>query len=172
MTRIAKARGEKRPHDAAAWGWHGVFGALIVMAVIAAAYLGGAELIVSRFINTQSDAYAIAVASLRVLALSLPFYGAGSVLGFCMIASERPKLSLAVSATCQWALFLPLSYWLGPVHGFGVPAIMCGEIAYRSLHFATLALLWRRVYRNTAVETAPGMDVGRRESNEASPRVR
>ena len=53
-------------------------------------------------------------------------------------------MTAIVSIACQWLLFLPAAFVVGPKLGLGLVGIWIAQIGYRTIQSAIFAVLWQR----------------------------
>ena len=140
---VGHALGRKDVDDAARWGWNvACVAALIGLAIGLPAALFRMQ-ILALFLH---DPATLALASLPLLlsALLIWFDAAGMTLFNAHLGAGDSRRVMVISIVTQWALYLPLAYWLGPVLGQGLLSIWLLQIAYRWLQAGLFAQSWAR----------------------------
>jgi putative MATE family efflux protein len=138
---VGHALGRKDAEDAARWGWNvACLAALIGLAIgLPAAVLH--RQILSLFLH---DPATLELASLPLLlsGLLIWFDAAGLTLFNAHLGAGDSRPVMIISIVCQWVVYLPLAYWLGPVLGYGLLTIWLLQIAYRWLQAVLFAGSW------------------------------
>ena len=100
------------------------------------------ETLLGFFLHDPSTV-AIGKAPLQLAGALIGVDGFGLVLLHATMGAGATRLSMVVTVTLQWGLFLPAAYWVGPVLGYGLFGIWAIHVAYRVLQAAVFAWLWR-----------------------------
>lgn len=138
---VGQALGRRAELDATLWGWDVVKVAVVVACCIALPMLAAPDAILSPFLE-EAGAVQLARAPLRVFAAVIWIDAAGTVLQQALLGAGANRRVMLVSVFTQWGVFLPLAYMLGPILGFGLLGIWCGQAAYRILQAAIYAGMW------------------------------
>lgn len=138
-----QALGRGSPEDAKQWGWDVVKLAVGVVAALSLPALLVPKLILSGFIHEPST-LALAAAPLRVAAAFLFIDAVGMVFMNALNGVGDTKRVMYISIGFQWFVFLPLTYVIGPVLGFGLVAVFAAQAGYRGLQAATFTRFWQR----------------------------
>ena len=68
----------------------------------------------------------------------------GIVLLQALLGAGDNKTAMVISIIMQWALFLPVAFFVGPHLGYGLLGIWIVNMAYRAIQAAILAMVWER----------------------------
>jgi Na+-driven multidrug efflux pump len=140
---VGHALGAKDPQDASRWGWNvAIMAALIGLAIGLPAALFR-EPILSLFLREPST-LALAMGPLLLSSLLIWFDAAGMTLFNAHLGAGDSKPVMVISIVCQWLIYLPLAYVLGPVMGYGLMMIWSLQVAYRLLQASLFAASWHR----------------------------
>lgn len=142
-TLVGQSLGRGAPDDAAAWAWDVMGAAAVLLALLAVPMILRPEWILCVFIKNP-DTLRIARVPLQIWGAVITLDGAGTVLLFALSGAGAVRTVLAVTAGCQWFLFLPAAYLAGPVLGHGLSGIWLMQALYRAFQAAIFTHLWRR----------------------------
>lgn len=137
-----QALGAEDVGEAKAWVATVVRLSLLVTVPLSVVAIFIPDLLLAPFIH-EPETLALARTPLRLIALALPLDSFGMVYLQALQGVGDQKRVMAVVVGTQWLLFLPLSYWIGPVLGFGLTGIWLVHLGYRALQAFLLALAWR-----------------------------
>ncbi len=142
-TLVSQAIGRKQVEDAKRWAWDVCKLALVVVGLISLPGVFFPDLLLSVFIKKEAT-LAIARFPLQLTAVIVLIDTIGMVLLNSLLGAGDSKTVMVISIVLQWGLFLPLAYVLGPILGFGLLAIWCGQIGYRSLQSGVFSVIWQK----------------------------
>ena len=140
---VGHALGRNDVEDAARWGWNvACLAALLGLAIGLPAAVFHRQ-ILSLFLH---DPATLTLASMPLLlsASLIWFDAAGITLFNAHLGAGDSKRVMIISIVTQWALYLPLAYWLGPVLGQGLLTLWLLQIAYRWVQAGLFAQSWAR----------------------------
>ncbi len=139
---VSQALGRRAPEDAKRWGWDTAQVSVIVALIIALPMWLFTDSILMPFLHDQR-AVELARWPLRVFAAAILLDSPGTVLQQALLGAGANRSVMQVSAVCQWGVFLPLAYVVGPVLGFGLLGIWWAQAGYRILQAGIHALMWQ-----------------------------
>ena len=140
-TLVGQALGRQEPEDARRWGWDVVRVATVILILVSLPMLLVPEAILGVFIH-EPETLALAKLPLRIFAGGLVFDAAGLVLQNALLGAGASRTTMVVSILCQWVLFLPAAYVIGPILGFGLVGIWTVQVAYRFIQAGIFASIW------------------------------
>lgn len=138
---VSQALGRRDPADAKQWGWDVVQVSVLVSIGLALPMLLFTDAILMPFLNDEA-AVEIARWPLRVFAFAILIDSPGMVLQQALLGAGANRAVMQVSVFCQWLLFLPLAYLVGPILGFGLLGIWWIQAGYRVLQAGIYSSMW------------------------------
>ncbi|MBL7076349.1 MAG: MATE family efflux transporter [Kiritimatiellae bacterium] len=138
---VGKALGRGDPDDAYRWGWE-------VAVIAAVALMIPAGLLVwrpglwLRLFTSAPEVLAVGSVPLQLSGLGLPVEAVALVLMHALNGAGDNARVMRWSVLCQWGLFLPVAYLVGPVLGGGLAAVWTAQLVYRVIAAAAFASLW------------------------------
>jgi putative MATE family efflux protein len=141
-TLVGQALGREDPDDAERWAWEVSQVAFVSLCGIGMLLMAFPETLLGVFLHDPATV-AIGKRPLQLAGALIGVDGIGLVLLNAIMGAGATRLSMAVTVTLQWGLFLPAAYWVGPVMGYGLLGIWATHVAYRVIQAAVLAWLWR-----------------------------
>lgn len=140
---VGQALGRGEPEDARRWGWDVVKVAVVAMTGLGGLMLAFPEPILSIFLHEQ-ESLTIAGPALMIFGATIAADACGMVLMNSLLGAGAARRVMAVSIGFQWGLFLPASYVVGPVLGYGLWAVWTVQAVQRALQAAVFAAIWQR----------------------------
>ena len=140
---VGHALGRKDPEDASRWAWNvAVLAGCVGLSIgIPAAVFH--EPILMLFLK-ESSTRAIAEWPLILLAIFIAFDAAGMTFFNAHLGAGDSRRVMKITIGCQWLLFLPVAYVIGPVLGGGLLAVWTLQIGYRLLQASLFARSWQQ----------------------------
>jgi Na+-driven multidrug efflux pump len=142
-TLVGQSLGGHDEDEAYAWGWRVARFAALFVSIIALPAVIAPDLVLRPFLHDEATRE-LAIWPLRVAALFSPLECVSAVLLNAHLGAGSSRTVLAVSVATQWGVFLPASWVLGPVLGFGMLAIWMAQAAYRMITLSLFWWSWRR----------------------------
>lgn len=140
---VGHALGREDAEDAARWGWNvAALAGLVGLGIGIPAIAFHAPLL-GVFLKDPAT-LAIAVTPLLVTAALISLDAAGMTLFNAHLGAGDSKRVMVISLSCQWLLFLPVAYVVGPVLGGSLLAVWTLNVGYRLLQAGLFARSWRR----------------------------
>lgn len=140
---VGQALGRRDPEDAYRWGWDVVRVAIIVMIGLGLPMVVAPDLVLSPFLH-DPETIALARWPLRIVGSFIALDAVGMVLMNALLGAGASRTTMLVSILCQWGIFLPVAFMLGPVWGLGLLPIWLAQVGYRALVAGAFSVLWRR----------------------------
>jgi len=142
-TLIGQALGRKEPEDAYQWAWDTSKIAMLSISILSIPMILIPELILSVFLH---EAHVIEVAKipLQLVGIAIVIDAVNLVLMSSLQGAGATKITMVVSVVCQWVIFLPLAWFIGPYMGMGLTALWLTQGLYRLLQAAWFIQLWRK----------------------------
>ena len=142
-TLVGQAIGAKDAADAKRWGWDVTLVAGTTIGLLGLPMVLAPEPILGLFIH-ELDTLALARAPLMIFGATIAFDAVGLVLMNTLLGAGASRTTAVVSIGCQWLLFLPAAYVVGPVLGYGLVGIWIAQAIYRAVQAGIFAVLWQR----------------------------
>jgi putative MATE family efflux protein len=142
-TLVGQAIGRKEIDDAYRWAWDTSKIAAASIMLISLPMLIAPELILSLFFKNP-DTIELAKLPLQLVAIAIVIDAYNLVLMSALQGAGATKITMIVSIVCQWFVFLPLAWFIGPYMGFGLTAIWLTQGLYRLFQAFWFASLWRK----------------------------
>lgn len=140
-TLVGQALGRKEIDDAYQWAWDTSKIAALSISIISAPMLLIPELVLNVFFHEQS-VIELAKVPLQLVAIAIIIDAYNLVLMSSLQGAGATKITMVVSIVCQWFIFLPLAWIIGPYMGMGLTAIWLTQGLYRLLQAFWFASLW------------------------------
>ena len=142
-TLVGQAIGRKEIDDAYQWAWDTSKIASVSILILSLPMLFIPELILSIFFD-NSDTIEMAKLPLQLVGIAIVIDAYNLVLMSALQGAGATKITMIVSIVCQWLIFLPLAWVIGPYMGMGLTAIWLTQGLYRLLQVFWFASLWRK----------------------------
>lgn len=142
-TLVGNALGRRDARDARRWGWQAALFSGAVGASMGLLVIIFGHPILSVFI-IDPDTRLLAWWPLVVSGLVIGIDTAGLALMHALLGAGNTGRVMRISVTCQWLLFLPLAFLIGPVLGYGLLGVWIAQALYRVLQTGWFALAWRQ----------------------------
>ncbi|MCP3673873.1 MAG: MATE family efflux transporter [Gammaproteobacteria bacterium] len=142
-TLVSEALGRKDSADAYQWAWDVSAIAMVVITFIALPMLFLSEPILAIFL-IEENALSVAMIPLKIVAIGLPLEALSMVMMSSLMGAGATKVTMQISMSTQWLLFLPVAYLLGPILGYGLTAIWLAQIVYRSSQAFIFVHFWNK----------------------------
>ena len=140
-TLVGQALGRKDEEDAYKWGWDTSKVAALSITIISAPMLFMPDLILSVFLH-ETALIETARLPLQLVAIAIVIDAYNLVLMSALQGAGATKIVMIVSIVCQWLIFLPLAWIIGPYMGMGITAIWLVQGLYRLFQLGWFAILW------------------------------
>ncbi|MDX1570714.1 MAG: MATE family efflux transporter [Xanthomonadales bacterium] len=139
---VGHALGARDPEDAERWGWN-----VATLAGVTGVAIGLPALLfhdpILGFFLTEPDTARMATLPLLITASFIWYDAAGMTLFNAHLGAGDTRRVMVITIVCQWGVFLPLAYLVGPVLGFGLLTVWILNIGYRMLQATLFARSWR-----------------------------
>lgn len=140
-TLVGQSLGRKDVDDAFQWGWDTSKIAALSITIISAPMLFIPDLLLGVFLH-QDSLIELARLPLQLVGIAIIIDAYNLVLMSALQGAGATKMVMIVSIVCQWFIFLPLAWYIGPYMGMGITAIWLIQGLYRLFQVAWFALLW------------------------------
>ncbi len=140
---VSESLGKKKILEASTWPWLSYKILIVFPITLGLIYMLFAKHILSIFIidpvalNKAIPLLQIDAIHLWMEAIYLVFLGAFVGLG-------ESKLILGLCILFQWCLFLPISYFIGPILGLGITAIWIAILCINAIKLISIMMIWHR----------------------------
>ena len=142
-TLVGQALGRNEVEDAYQWAWDTSKIASLFVMLISLPMFFIPELVLRIFLHEES-VIQIAKIPLQLVGIAIIIDAYNLVLMSALQGAGATKMVMVVSIVCQWAIFLPLAWFIGPYLGMGLTAIWLVQGLYRFFQLGWFALLWRK----------------------------
>lgn len=139
---VGQSLGAHAAADARRWGWEVARLASLTVAVLVTPALLVPDLILGIFLH-DPDTLALARMPLQIAAVGVVIDAFGLVLLNAHLGAGNSRHVMVVATALQWGLFLPLSYLVGPILGYGLLAVWAANMGYRLVQTCVFSLTWR-----------------------------
>jgi putative MATE family efflux protein len=140
---VGQALGRNDKQDAMQWGWDVMKLATVVVAMLALPSLLFPDFFLGWFLHNP-ETLEIARLPMRLIAAGIALDVAGLVLMNALLGAGDARRVMVVSILMQWAINLPLAYFLGVYLEFGLIAVWLVQLSYRTVQSGIFILLWRQ----------------------------
>jgi len=140
-TLVGQALGRKDFNDAYQWAWDTSKLAVIGISFISLPMLFIPDTLLSVFLHEQ-EVIEIARVPLQLVGIGIIIDAVNLVLMSSLQGAGATKMTMIVSIVCQWLIFLPVAWFIGPYLGMGLTAIWLAQGLYRLLQTFWYAQLW------------------------------
>ncbi|MET1256915.1 MATE family efflux transporter [Aliikangiella maris] len=140
-TLVGQALGRKEIEDAYQWAWDTAKIAAAGISLISIPMLFIPEILLSAFFH-EPDVIALATKPLQIVAIAIIIDAVNLVLMSSLQGAGATKTTMMVGIICQWLIFLPLAWIIGPYLGMGLTAIWLTQGLYRLFQTFWFAKLW------------------------------
>jgi len=142
-TLVGQALGRKDANDAYQWAWDVSKIASLSVSLISAPMILIPEAVLSIFFH-DADAIKMAILPLQLVGIAIIIDAVNIVLMSSLQGAGATKITMVVSIVCQWVLFLPLAWYIGPYMGMGLTAIWLAQGLYRFIQALWFVMLWHK----------------------------
>lgn len=142
-TLVGQALGRNEADDAYQWAWDTSKIAALSISLFSAPMLLIPELVLSVFFH-EPAAIEIAKLPLQLVGIAIIIDAYNLVLMSSLQGAGATKITMIVSIVCQWVIFLPLAWLIGPYMGMGLTAIWLTQGVYRLFQAFWFISLWRK----------------------------
>lgn len=142
-TLVGQAIGRKAFEDAYQWAWDTSKIALVAISIISIPMFLIPELLLGVFLH-EEHVIEIAKIPLQLVGIAIMIDAVNLVLMSSLQGAGATKITMIVGVICQWFVFLPLAWFVGPYMGYGLTAIWLIQGIYRLFQTFWFAQLWRK----------------------------
>ncbi len=142
-TLVGNALGRRNPDDARQWGWESAVFALVIGTVLGLIVVLLSYPILAVFL-TDPETRLLALPPLIISGLMIGLDTAGLVIMHALLGAGATGRVMRISIFCQWCLFLPLAFLIGPVLGLGLLGVWVLQAVYRIGQAGWFALAWQK----------------------------
>ena len=142
-TLVGQALGRKEVDDAHQWAWDTSKIAAFFITLISLPMFFLPELVLSVFLHDPS-VIELATIPLQLVAIAIIIDAVNIVLMSALQGAGATGPVMMVSIVCQWIIFLPLAWFVGPYMGMGLTAIWLIQGLYRLFQVGWFVLLWQK----------------------------
>lgn len=140
-TLVGQALGRKDVDDAYQWAWDTSKIAAVAVSLISIPMLLIPDLLLGIFLHEQ-QVIDIARIPLQLVGIAIIIDAVNLVLMSSLQGAGATKITMVVGVVCQWFVFLPLAWFIGPYMGMGLTAIWLIQGLYRLFQTFWFAQLW------------------------------
>ncbi len=141
-TLVGQAMGRNDNSDASRWAWDVVKVTVVLMIALGLPMALFPDPVLSIFLRDTATRD-LARLPLVVWSLYISVEGIAQVMMHALLGAGDVRRVLAVAVAIQWLVFLPLSYLLGPILGFGILTIWILSSLLRALQMLIYVAFWR-----------------------------
>jgi len=140
-TLVGQAIGRKQIDDAYQWAWDASKIAMLAISLISLPMLLAPDLLLGIFLH-EKEVVDIARVPLQLVGIAIIIDAVNLVLMSSLQGAGATRITMVVGIVCQWLIFLPLAWIIGPYMGMGLTAIWLVQGLYRLLQTFWYARLW------------------------------
>ncbi|MGX5173103.1 MATE family efflux transporter [Aliikangiella sp. IMCC44653] len=142
-TLVGQALGRKDVDDAYNWAWDTAKIAALCISSFSLPLFFFPELILSFFLKDPT-VVALAKVPLQLVGIAIIIDAFNLVLMSSLQGAGATKATMIVGLVCQWLIFLPLAWLIGPYLGMGLTAIWLTQGLYRLFQAFWFVRLWQK----------------------------
>ncbi|TQV75148.1 MATE family efflux transporter [Aliikangiella marina] len=142
-TLVGQALGRKDVDDAHQWAWDTSKIAIVGVSLISIPMFFVPELLLSIFLHEQ-EVIDVAKVPLQLVGIAIIIDAVNLVLMSSLQGAGDTKTTMIVGIVCQWLIFLPIAWVIGPYMGMGLTAIWLTQGLYRLGQTFWFARLWQQ----------------------------
>jgi len=142
-TLVGQALGRKEVDDAYQWAWDTSKIAALFVSLISLPMFFIPELLLGIFLHDE-NVIEIAKFPLQLVGIAIIIDAYNLVIMSALQGAGATKDVMIVSIVCQWLIFLPIAWFIGPYLGLGLTAIWLAQGVYRLFQVGWFALLWHK----------------------------
>jgi len=142
-TLVGQALGRKDVDDAYQWAWDTSKIAVLGISLISIPMFFIPELLLSIFLH-EPEVIALAKVPLQLVGIAIIIDAVNLVLMSSLQGAGATKATMVVGIVCQWLIFLPLAWIIGPYMGMGLTALWLTQGGYRLFQTFWFASLWQK----------------------------
>ena len=142
-TLVGQALGRKEVDDAHQWAWDTSKIAALFITLISLPMFFVPELVLSVFLHEQ-NVIELATVPLQLVGIAIIIDAVNLVLMSALQGAGATRIVMIVSIVCQWVIFLPLAWFVGPYMGMGLTAIWLTQGLYRLFQVGWFIMLWQK----------------------------
>ncbi|MFT6732496.1 MAG: MATE family multidrug resistance protein [Polaribacter sp.] len=143
-TLVGQALGRKEVDDAYQWAWDTSKIASISVTLISLPMFFIPEYVLAIFLHDE-NVIKLATLPLQLVGIAIIIDAFNLVLMSALQGAGATKDVMVVSIVCQWLIFLPIAWFIGPHLGMGLTAIWLVQGLYRLFQLGWFVILWRRM---------------------------
>ncbi len=142
-TLVGQSLGRKDLKEAQQWPWDAVKISFLVIGTLSLLFLVAPQLFLGVFL-TNADVIELATVPLQLTALMIIMEACGSVLMSSLQGAGDTKSPMIINLACQWGIFMPLAFLLGPVMGYGLLVVWILFGLSRLAQALAFIFVWRQ----------------------------
>ncbi|WP_196140276.1 MATE family efflux transporter [Aliikangiella sp. G2MR2-5] len=142
-TLVGQALGREDVEDAYHWAWDTSKIAMLSVSLISIPMLLFPETLLSIFLH-EPHVIEIGKLPLQLVGIAIVIDAVNLVLMSSLQGAGATKITMIVGIVCQWLIFLPLAWIIGPYLGMGLTAIWLTQGLYRLFQVFWFASIWRK----------------------------
>lgn len=142
-TLVGQAIGRGNDEDAYRWGWDVTKVCFFFVLIVTIPLWTMTTSILSLFTNDLAT-IEVAKLPLMIMGVIVCMDSAGLTLMNALLGAGASGIAMRISFLSQWLLFLPISYLIGPVYGFGLIGVWCWFGIYRSVQAFSFGYFWNK----------------------------
>lgn len=140
---VGQSLGAGNPRDAHQWGWDVVKVATLLLACIGLPMVVAPDFILGAFLHDPVTLN-LARLPLQITGVGVLADAAGIVLLNALLGAGAARQVMVMSVLLQWLVFLPATWLVGPVLGWGLVGVWSCFIGYRALQAVALIVMWEK----------------------------
>ena len=142
-TLVGQSLGRDEPESANRWAWDTAKLGAILMIALCLPMVLIPEIILKGFL-TNPETIALARFPLQITCVMVGLYSINFVMMYALLGAGAAKRVMLTSILCQWGVFLPAVWLVGPFLGHGLLEIWFVQLGYGLLACLAYSIQWAR----------------------------
>jgi putative MATE family efflux protein len=143
MSLVGEALGREARQEAHRWGWDALGVAWLLLALLALPMLLFPSALLGLFFH-QEALIALGRLPLQLTGAMIVLDAAALVLAQALMGAGAQRTVMTLTLSMQWLVFLPLAWWVGVIHEYGLIGIWLVQLMYRLLNSLAFVWVWQR----------------------------
>lgn len=143
MSLVGEALGREARQEAHRWGWDALGVAWLLLALLALPMLLFPSALLGLFFH-QEALIALGRLPLQLTGAMIVLDAAALVLAQALMGAGAQRTVMTLTLSMQWLVFLPLAWWVGIIHEYGLIGIWLVQLIYRLLNSLAFVWVWQR----------------------------
>lgn len=143
MSLVGEALGREARQEAHRWGWDALGVAWLLLALLALPMLFFPSALLGLFFHHEA-LIALGRLPLQLTGAMIVLDAAALVLAQALMGAGAQRTVMTLTLSMQWLVFLPLAWWVGVIHEYGLIGIWLVQLVYRLINSLAFVWIWQR----------------------------